>query len=68
MRVHARGVRQARGRLTPEQVQHIRESDAPSAELAARYGVTSANINHIRRGDTWRDYANPFAHILRLAA
>lgn len=64
----ARGVRQALGRLTLEQVRHIRESDAPSAELAARYGITSANVNRIRRGDTWRDYTNPFAHLLRLAA
>jgi hypothetical protein len=65
----ARGVRQARGRLTPEQVQHIRDSDAPSAELAARYGVTSANINHIRRGDTWRDYHNnPWNQLLRRSA
>jgi hypothetical protein len=54
----ARGVRQALGRLTPEQVRHIRESDAPSAELAARYCITSANVNHIRRGDTWREYVN----------
>ena len=62
----ARGVRLALGRLTPEQVRHIRESDAPSAALAARYGVTSANVGHIRRGDTWRDYANPWNQLLRM--
>lgn len=51
-------------RLTPEQVEHIRTSGEPSAALAARYGVSRQNINHVRSGHTWRDINNPFFQLV----
>lgn len=41
-------------KLTAAQVLEIRASDAPSAELAARFGVTTSSIKGIRKGKVWR--------------
>lgn len=57
-----------RARLSPELVQMIRESDLSDAQLAKQLGVAKSTVNNARRGDTWLDYTNPFAQLLRLAA
>lgn len=57
----AKAMRQSIGRLTPEQVREIRESNESGPVLAQRYGITAANVNHIKRNYTWRDFDNPFA-------
>lgn len=36
-------------------VREIRASPEPSKALAARHGVSSDNINRIRRNDTWKE-------------
>lgn len=40
--------------LTNDQAKAIRESEAPTIELAATYGVSKASVNRIRAGATWR--------------
>ncbi len=42
-------------KLTWDDVRNIRASDAPSKQLAARFNITSDNINRIRRHDTWKE-------------
>lgn len=44
-------------KLTPELAREIRQSDAPGAELAQRYGVHPSMIARIRRGEAWADAA-----------
>ena len=60
--------RRSRAHLSPELVQMIRSSDLPSAQLAKQLGVSKSTVNDARRGDTWRDYANPWNQLLRMAA
>lgn len=43
-------------KLTPEQVEIIRASDESGPVLGARYGVSRALVNRIKRGEIWRDY------------
>lgn len=60
--------RRRHARLSPELVQMIRESDLSDAQLATQLGVARSTVNDVRRGDTWRDYHNPWTQLLRLAA
>jgi hypothetical protein len=57
--------RRRRAHLSPELVQMIRSSDLPSAQLAKQLGVSKSTVNDARRGNTWRDYTNPFAWLVR---
>ena len=58
------GVR-ASSKLNMDAARAIRASDEPSKALAERYGVTSANINMVRRNLTWREVAaHPFAGLV----
>ena len=41
-------------KLTAQQIVIIRASSDPSKDLAIRFGVTSDNINRIRRNNTWK--------------
>ncbi|KPH66060.1 hypothetical protein ADT71_08595 [Novosphingobium sp. ST904] len=41
-------------KLNWDQVRAIRASTEPARALAARYGVSSDNINRIRRNETWK--------------
>lgn len=50
-----RGENGTAAKLTWNEVRAIRASAAPSKELARKYGVTSDNINRIRRNDTWKE-------------
>ena len=50
----ARGERNGRSKLTPEQVRAIRASDRPSTELAPEHGVSSGTIRTVRTRRTWR--------------
>ena len=52
-------------KLTPEQVAEIRASTEPANALDKRYGLSNGRASLIRRGRAWRDYANPFAGLLR---
>ena len=49
--------------LTPELVAQIRADDAPQKQIAARFGVSQAAISKIKRWETWKDTANPFAQL-----
>lgn len=60
--------RRRRARLSPELVQMIRQSDLSDAQLAKQLAVAKSTINDARRGDTWRDYHNPWNQLLRRAA
>lgn len=60
--------RRRQARLSPEQVELIRQSSLSNAVLARQLGVAKSTVNDARRGDTWRDYTNPFSQLLRLAA
>lgn len=50
-----------RAKLTPEQVEQIREAEGTQRLIAAQFGITQATVSCIKRGKTWRDYSNPFA-------
>lgn len=52
-------------KLTPEQVAEIRASTEPANALDKRYGLSNGRASFIRRGLAWRDYANPFAGLVR---
>jgi predicted XRE-type DNA-binding protein len=54
----------ARGKLTAEIAQEIKQAEGTQREIAARYGVSQATVSAIKRGETWKDYANPFAQLL----
>lgn len=49
-----RGENSPSARLCWDNVREIRGSPEPAKVIAARFGVTSDNINRIRRNDTWR--------------
>jgi len=53
-----------RGKLTPELVAEIKQAEGTQRQIAARYGISQATVSCIRRGATWRDYANPFTQLL----
>lgn len=50
-----------RRKLSPEAIAEIKASDTPSRELAAKFGVNKSLIPRIRRGDSHKDYSNPWA-------
>jgi hypothetical protein len=50
---HARGVDHGKARLTPEQVQAIRQSTDSLRTLANRYGVSYTSIRYIKLRRNW---------------
>lgn len=54
----------ARGKLTAELAQSIRDAEGTQRQIAAQFGVTQATVSVIKRGVTWRDYTNPFTQLL----
>lgn len=53
----------ARGKLTMELAQAIRDAEGSQREIAKRFGVSQATVSVIKRGKTWRDYTNPFIQL-----
>jgi hypothetical protein len=51
--VQARGPKNGRSKLTPEQVGEIRRSDETQKALAERFGVDPSLVGRIRRGELW---------------
>lgn len=56
--------KRATAKLTLEQVQAIREDARTQREIAKDYGVSQTTVSRIRRGEIWRNYTNPFIHLL----
>lgn len=56
----AAGRRAKSAKLTMEQAMEIRNSTEVGHVLAARYGIDKSRVNAIKRGEAWKDYANPF--------
>lgn len=54
----------ARQKLSEDDVRDIRASVESGPVLSARYGVTKETINNIKRGDTRKDYSNPFIGLM----
>lgn len=52
-----------RSKITLEIALAIRYAEGTQREVAARFGVTQATVSKIQRGETWRDYSNPFAQL-----
>lgn len=48
-------------KLTPEQVQMVRDSPKTNLALAAELGVHHSHLSVIRRGKAWRTFGSPFA-------
>jgi hypothetical protein len=44
-------------KLTWDDVREIRASSESTASIAARYGISKANVRHVRAGETWREVA-----------
>lgn len=55
----------ARSALTEAVVREIRASDAPGAELDARFGLFAGHADRLRSGRLWRDYSNPYLGLIR---
>lgn len=53
--------RRTEAKLTPAQVQMIRESGESNIALASQLGVHHSLLSAIRNGKAWVDYSNPFA-------
>ena len=49
----ARGEGNPKARLTPDAVVEIRQSSAPTVQLASKYGVNRTTIQRVRSGETW---------------
>lgn len=54
----------ARGKLSMEIAQEMRNSDEHPLVLAERYGVHKSTVYYVRRGKLWRDHSSPFAGLL----
>lgn len=52
-------------RLTPEIVRELRETRPKVRDAAAKYKVSTFAIASAMRGDTWKDYSNPFSQLMR---
>jgi hypothetical protein len=50
----ARGLANARSKITPEQAAAIRADPRPSKLVAAEHGIDESNVRKIRRGETWQ--------------
>lgn len=57
-------IARARGKLTPELAQAIRDAEGTQRDIAARFGISQATVSVIKRGKTWRDYTNPFTQLI----
>jgi hypothetical protein len=55
--------RKSKSKLTAEQANEIRFSSESGPVLAARYGVNKSVVNKIKRGESWKDYSNPFSSL-----
>jgi hypothetical protein len=63
--IRARWVEKGMGlKLTADQAVYARCSDLPSKQVAEELQVSVATVNHIRRGDAWKDYSNPFRGLI----
>lgn len=56
--------RRASAKLTPEQVQAIRDDPRYQTVIAQEYGISQSTVSEIKRGETWRDYTNPFIQLI----
>lgn len=50
--------------LTMEQVHQIRAHVGAAHKVASQYGISAKTFNAIRRGDTWKDYTNPWKGLM----
>lgn len=52
----------AKGKLTKELVEAIREADGPQHKIGKVFGISQATVSKIKRGAMWKTYGgNPFA-------
>ena len=49
------------GKITLEQALEVRYSPMTLLDVANKVGISKSTAQRIRSGDTWKDYANPFA-------
>lgn len=57
--------KRATAKLTLEQALEIRVSPESGPVLAAKFGVNRSVITGIKSGKRWKDYANPFAGLMK---
>ena len=67
-RARVAAARRVGAKLSPESVAEIREDTRPQRVIAAAHGISQTTVSRIKRGALWRDYSNPFSHLLGLAA
>lgn len=58
-------VESGRAKLDESKAQEIRMSSESGPVLAERYGISRHMVNRIKRGEAWRDTANPWAGLMR---
>lgn len=54
----------SRAKLTPEQVQAIRDDIRPQRVIAKHYGITQGYVSAIKNMKKWIDFSNPFVSLL----
>lgn len=54
-----------RAKLTMEIARAIRCDNRPTRVIAADYGVAQHTVQDIQAGNTWIEYRNPFAQLMR---
>ena len=52
----AKGRSRGKARLTPDQVQAIRESSESQTAIGVRYGISQASVSYIKLGKSYRWY------------
>lgn len=48
-------------KLTPEKVASILADPRPQRKIAADHNIAQSTVSSIKRGETWKDYGNPWA-------
>lgn len=64
IRAKIASTKRAKSKLSDEAVMEIRYSDEAVSSLSAKHGISEAYGHMIRRGDSRKDYANPFAGLI----
>lgn len=67
-RARVAAARRQNAKLSPELAAEIRCDDRPQRVIAQAYGISQTTVSRIKRGALWRDYGNPFSHLVGLAA
>lgn len=64
-RIKLQKIKRARGKHSAELISSIRASELSYTQISARTGVPLGTVGAVKSGRIWRDYASPFAGLMR---